>query len=110
MDHNRGGFDPLQVADQVEIPQTFPYGLLHFAHDSERREVASLARIRKVTGDAKLERALAICRRILLPQPRSPQLLPLLLDLGALLPAIELRLECAPTRQSTRLTSSHSSH
>src|ERR1700674_553409 len=96
MDDDRGGFDPLQIAYQVEIAQTFPYGLLHFGHDSEWREVASFARIRKITGNAELERALAIGGRIFLPQPRPCQLFPKLLDPGCQLTPIELHLECAP--------------
>src|ERR1700730_9185340 len=102
MDDDRGGFDALQVADQVETSQTIPYRLLHSSDDSEGCEVAGFARIRKITCEAELESALAIRARILLPQPRPCQLFPRLLDLRCLLPAIELCLECSPVFERQR--------
>ena len=56
----RRGFDAVQVSDEVEIPQTFPYGLLHPGDYPEGREVSRFARIRKIPRDSQLEDTLPV--------------------------------------------------
>src|SRR5688572_63945 len=105
MNDDRGDFDALQVPDEVEISQTFPYGLLYPCDYAEGGEVARLAWIGEIASDAQLERALSICRRILLLDPRYRELLAQPLDLRPLLPASELLFELAPVvpRQRRRV-------
>src|SRR5687768_4377411 len=105
MNDDRGDFDAPQVPDEVEISQTFPYGLLYPCDYPEGGEVAHLAWIGEIAGDPQLERALSICRRILLLESRHGELLAQPLDLRTLLPASELLLELAPVlpRQRRRV-------
>ena len=81
MNDDRGDFDALQVPDEVEISQAFPYRLLHPADDPEGCQIPRFAWIREVTGDAELECALPVCGRILLLEPDAASSSRMLLDL-----------------------------
>lgn len=49
-----------EARPEVERAQAFPGGLLDSADDAERGEVVRVGRVGEITGDAKLEKALAI--------------------------------------------------
>src|SRR4026207_740349 len=102
MNDLRRDSDTFQVPDEVEIPQTFPYGLLHPSDYPEGGKVTRFPRIREVACDPQLESALPVSGRISLLESRRLELCPQHVDLGALLAAIELGLELAPIRERQR--------
>ena len=82
---------------EVEVAQRVPDGLLHAAGHAEWRQRVCGPRVGEVTGDAELELALPVCRRVAFAKSRRSELGTLALHERPGLAACELGLElCAP--------------
>lgn len=69
MDHQSGAEDLAELRNEIVIAEALSYGLLYSPDDTERREVAGIFGVRKISGNVQLEVSLSPCVGVGIAEP-----------------------------------------